>query len=58
MRFTHHAGWIDDDAILRQAREAGAAELKRLADYAEAVAQANAPETIPPTGKHHRSDGT
>jgi hypothetical protein len=57
-RFTHKWGWVDEDADRKRAEAAQATEAKRRAEADYARRQANAAETIPPTGKHHRSDGT
>lgn len=57
MRFTNRWGWIDDEADRRRDQETAARRDQRHADYEAAEAQANAPETTPPTGRHHRSDG-
>lgn len=44
------------DAKAHQERTAFMA--KRRKDAEDANAQANAPETIPATGRHHRKDGS
>ncbi|WP_199513902.1 hypothetical protein [Nucisporomicrobium flavum] len=57
MRFTERWGWIDEEAIRQREQEAAERREKKRAAYEAAQAHANAPETIPPTGKHHRADG-
>lgn len=57
MRFNRREGWVDDAAQTREHAARQTEAHKRQAAYDEATAQADAPETIPATGRHHRADG-
>ena len=47
--------YADDHAAYDKRRQAAAS--RRAAEVEYARKQANAPETIAPTGRHHRKDG-
>lgn len=53
MRFTRRWGWLEVNVGQSPAQEAAE---RRQAAAAEAEAQAWAPETILPTGRHHYPD--
>ena len=55
--FNKRQGWIDYEGRLAEGRDAADAAERRRRDAEHAQQQANAPETIPPTGRHHRADG-
>ncbi|MEU7170253.1 hypothetical protein ABZ949_02025 [Micromonospora tulbaghiae] len=55
--FSRKHGWTDVDAHHQYVDAAQTARARRRQDDEHGRAQANAPETIPPTGRHHRADG-
>ncbi|MEU8334747.1 hypothetical protein [Micromonospora tulbaghiae] len=55
--FSRKHGWTDIDSHHRHVDAAQAVRDRRRQEDEHGRAQANARETIPPTGRHHRADG-